>query len=210
MTICRMTGQTVSGNYIFREGSSGYSVYYCDFSKLISDTEFQKRLGTVRLSDNAMFHAVKTVSTDKPHYAPRSYSQRRGYSTTAAPNLAEGYIYNSGQISFTNVVINYGEGMALNGTFKAPQPGNYMFIISGTSYYTNVKLSLKHAKRDGSVMSYSVYDIMSTRSRTLTKTFVLTLDANDEITVWNDVDLQKSIQVAADTPFSFSGYRVPT
>jgi hypothetical protein len=191
-----MSGQTVSGNYIFRDGSSSnYSVSYCDFSKSITDLQIQKRIGKVDVTDKpprpdaVMFHASRTSG-----------------------DSGTNYIKIQGRISFTKIDINHGGGMLVDGTFTAPRAGEYIFFVSGTGHQNHVQLRFKHKTNQGILQSYTIYKTTKDNNvRTLSKTIVLTLGMGDVVHIENDrTDNYGFISVGEDTPFTFSGYRLPT
>jgi hypothetical protein len=190
-----MSGQTVSGNYIFRDGSSSnYSVSYCDFSKSITDLQIQKRIGKVDVTDKpprpdaVMFHASRTSG-----------------------DSGTDYIKIQGTISYTKVDINHGGGMLVDGTFTAPRAGEYIFFVSGTAYQDNVQLSFKHKTKQGILQIDTI--VKSTNGnyflRTVSKTIMLTLGLGDVVHIEND-QRGDSVYIKFTHPFTFSGYRLPT
>jgi hypothetical protein len=189
-----MSGQTVSGNYIFRDNSSNFSVSYCDFSKSLTDPAMQNRIGKVVVMDKpptpdvVLFHAERTT-----------------------PDFGGSYMNTNGLIRFDSVPINHGDGMSNNGRFTAPISGDYMFVLSGTTNDRNLELSFSHRKQGGDTSTYIMKDSDSDRyTRILTKTFVLHLDVGDVVHTEIVNGGTYGLKVSEKYPFTFSGYRFPT
>jgi hypothetical protein len=192
-----MSGQTVSGNYIFHDRSSNYSVSYCNFSKSITDSRIQKRIGKVEVTDEpptpVMFHAEKR----------------------------SGNIRKTELITYTHVLINQGGGMSTNGKFTAPKAGHYMFVLSGEADYQWVLVNINLQRNGRIIKKYEVNADGGSIDRTLSKPFMLTLKKGDVVFLENvarlraiehafDWDIDNYFTVDSKKPFTFSGYRMTT
>jgi hypothetical protein len=150
-----MSGQTVSGNYIFHDRSSNYSVSYCNFSKSITDSRIQKRIGKVEVTDEpptpVMFHAEKR----------------------------SGNIRKTELITYTHVlIINQSINQSTNGKFTAPKAGHYMFVLSGEADYQWVPVNINLQRNGRIIKKYEV-------NARLSEPFMLTLKKGDVVFLEN-------------------------
>jgi hypothetical protein len=91
-------------------------------------------------------------------------------------------IYNSGLIHFDSILFKTGGGMSTDWTFTVPQPGNYMFVLSGTSYNNRGKIVFALKKNDGEMSTYYVIQYKeSDMATSFTKTFLLKLDTGEQV-----------------------------
>jgi hypothetical protein len=154
---------------------------------------------------NMFFRYGKVDVTDKPPTPdPVMFHAERRSNNIKLPGL----------IAYTDVLINHGGGMSTDGKFTAPEPGYYMFVLSGTAQYQYVQVNIKLQRNDGTTEEYEVYenDGGSSIARTLDKTFMLTLNKGDIVFLENDAvhSTKDSFNVNSLKPFTFSGYRMTT
>ena len=132
---------------------------------------------------------------------------------TKSPGCSSGtdaYICKNGVITFTQVVINVGQGFINNGTFIAPIDGIYHIEVSFNAYQ-NVKVSMK-TTRSNMIFHISDQRSGSNYERTITKTVTLKMEKGDGIYVINESDISYSYRrpIRADTfyPFTFKGFKI--